>query len=234
MTRLLDGPVTPWVGEKNSEELRADDKPDLSGFLILQDLRIIDLRSWQPTISRSSDSRSFVYGYRRLKIHKDADNTTNNNFRVSVLAFSPQTQIRFPPQQLSPKLYRRNIENSGGGEKLVHWEIGADFRSVPAGDFADIIYEHLSPGLFLREGAGSSTLAFDVEAETAELSRWLLLPRGKEYRSYQLIRYETGKPEVAEKVNVATAYMANDFSILAFKLLSLKAGYTYEITWYYR
>src|SRR5262245_28204946 len=28
MTRLLEGPVTPWVGEKNTEELRADEKPD--------------------------------------------------------------------------------------------------------------------------------------------------------------------------------------------------------------
>ena len=47
MTRLMDGPVTPWVGEKNVEQLRADDKPNLAGFLILQDLRIIDLRNWQ-------------------------------------------------------------------------------------------------------------------------------------------------------------------------------------------
>ena len=77
---------------------------------------------------------------------------------------------------------------------MVHWEVGADFQKVPAGDFVDIVYEHLSPGTFVRSGAGSSTLAFDVEAETAELTRWLLLPQGKEYRTFQLIRYRTGKP----------------------------------------
>jgi hypothetical protein len=77
-------------------------------------------------------------------------------------------------------------------------------------------------------------LAFDVEADTVELSRWLLLPEGREYRTFQLIRYETRKPEAIENVKVVTQYVAEDYTILAFKLLSLMAGYTYEITGFYR
>jgi hypothetical protein len=105
---------------------------------------------------------------------------------------------------------------------------------VPAGDAVDLIYEHLSPGEFLRHGGASTTLAFEVEAETIELNRWLLLPEGKAYRNFQLIRYETAKPGAAENVKIVTEYLAEDSTILAFKLLSLKAGYTYEITWFYR
>ena len=67
-----------------------------------------------------------------------------------------------------------------------------------------------------------------------ELTRWLLLPQGREYRTFQLIRYKTGKPEVAENVKIVTEYLADDYTILAFKLLSLEAGYTYEITWFYQ
>jgi predicted acylesterase/phospholipase RssA len=233
MTQLMEAPVAPFVGEKNVEELRADDKADLTGFLILQDSRIIDLRNWKPRES-NNDSNSTVYGYRRLKVQKQADNAKNELFRVGVLALSPQTQVRFPPQELQPKLYSRSFESSRSGEKLVHWEVGADFRKVPAGDFADIVYEQFSPGLFLGEGVGSNTLAFEVEAETVELTRWLLMPEGKEYQHFQLIRYQTGKPETVENVKVATEYLAKDYTILAFKLLSLKAGYTYELTWFYR
>ena len=127
MTRLMEGPVAPFVGEKNVEELRADDKADLSGFLILQDLRIIDLRNWKPP-EAGDESNSTVYGYRRLKVQKQPDAANNNLFRVSVLALSPETQVRFPPQELQPKLYSRNLESSRHGEKLVHWEVGADFR----------------------------------------------------------------------------------------------------------
>ena len=60
------------------------------------------------------------------------------------------------------------------------------------------------------------------------------LPEGREYRTFQLIRYKTGKPEAAENVKVVTEYLADDYTILAFKLLSLEAGYTYEITWFYQ
>ena len=60
------------------------------------------------------------------------------------------------------------------------------------------------------------------------------MPEGKEYRSFRIIRYETGKPEKVEAVKVVTEYLAEDFTILAFKLLSLKAGYTYEVSWTYR
>ena len=77
-------------------------------------------------------------------------------------------------------------------------------------------------------------MAFPVEVETAELTNWLLLPKGNQFREYRLIRYQTGKPESAEEVNVVTRYLAHDYSILAFKLLALKPGSTYEVNWVYK
>ena len=67
-----------------------------------------------------------------------------------------------------------------------------------------------------------------------ELNRWLLLPEGTEFRDYRLTRHEVGKPETIEEVKVVTRFLAEDYSILAFKLLALKPGYTYELTWYYQ
>lgn len=232
MTRLIEGPVEPWTGE-NAEDLAAGDKTDLSGYLVLQDSLIVDLRSWNASAARD-DATSFLYAYRRLKVRKRREAESFQPFRVNVLAVSPATQFRFPAQQLKPKLYSRAIESAVPGERLTHWEVGADFTRVPAGESADLIYEYRSPGLFLRDGVGSTTLAFEVQGETVELTRWLLLPRGQQYRSFQVIRYETGKPESAEKVNPVTEYLANDYTVLAFKLLALKAGQTYEITWFHR
>jgi hypothetical protein len=145
---------------------------------------------------------------------------------------SPETQVQFPSQQLKPTLYTTPV--SAPGENLRHWQVGADFQKVPSGATADIVYEHISPGLFLRPGIGSTSMALAIEVETVELSRWLLLPRGREYRTWQLIRYLTGSPEVVESVTPVTEFRSNDYTILAFKLLALKAGYTYELTWFYR
>lgn len=231
MTRLLEGPIPPWTGE-SAEELPPQDIPNVKGFTILQDLRMIDLRKWKS--SGNNDANSYVYGDRRLKVRRDVENLDNHSFRVSVLAISPATHVRFPPQQLKPKLYSRNLDQSGRAERQVHWEIGTDLQKVPAGESVDIIYEHHSPGLFLRDGIGSTTLKFEVEVETIELTRWLLMPKGKEYESFQIIRYKTGKPEVPKKVKVVTEFLAEDRTILAFKLLALKPGYTHEITWFYK
>ena len=105
---------------------------------------------------------------------------------------------------------------------------------MPAGETADIIYEHRSPGLFLRAGIASTSLTFDIEAETVEMDGWLLLPHGREYRTFQLIRYPTGRLQPVESVTPVTVFRSNDFTILAFRLLALKAGYSYELTWFYR
>ena len=230
MSRLMEGPVRPWIGD-TAEGIPDNEIYDNKGFTILQDLRIIDLRKWKPA---RIDSQAYLYGYRRLKVLRQKDNTANNLFSVSVLAVSPNTQVRFPSQLLTPTLHSRSVEAFPGGERQVHWEVHGDFTKVPPGESVDIIYEHMSPGLFVREGNGVATLAFDVEVETVELTRWLLLPEGKRFRDYRLIRYETGKPESAEEVKVVTRYLAQDYSILAFKLLALKPGYTYELTWFYQ
>ena len=55
MSRLLEGPMKPWSGEA-AEEVRDFDEPDFTGFEILQDSRIIDLRNWKPTAEGKQDS----------------------------------------------------------------------------------------------------------------------------------------------------------------------------------
>ena len=231
MSRLLQGPVAPWIGE-TARELPGTATNDNKGFTVLQDLRIIDLRTWQPAASR--DSQSYLYGYRRLKVLRQKGDTTNRVFAVSVLGTSLSTQVRFPPQVLTPILYSRSLQDSATAARGAHWEVRADFTKVPPGEAVDIIYEHTSPGLFVREGNGFATVAFTVDIETVELTRWLLLPKGRQFREYRLVRYPTGKPESAEEVNVVTQYLARDHSILAFKLLALSPGFTYELTWFYR
>lgn len=231
MTRLMEGPVEPFPGE-TAGELVGDQRSDNKGFLILQDSRIIDLRRWKPEVA--IDAQSYLYGYRRLKVLRQNEPPSTDLFRISVLAVSPKTQVRFPPQRLIPTLHSRSAPVAADGQKRVQWEVQADFKRIPRGESVDIVYEHLSPGLFVREASGSATLAFDVEVETAELTRWLLLPEGRKFHDYRLLRYETTKPDQVEQVDVVTRYLAADYSILAFKLLALKAGYTYELTWYYQ
>jgi hypothetical protein len=112
--------------------------------------------------------------------------------------------------------------------------VSIDLSKVPSGQVVDLIFEHYSRGDFLQRRETSTTVTFSSDVDALELSRWILLPQGEEYRSYQLLRYETGKPSTAEIVKGFTDYMVDDASIIAFKLALVKAGHTYEVTWFHK
>ena len=149
MTRLLEGPVKPWIGE-HAEEVASLDKPDYKGFMILQDSRIIDLRGWKPAADRRQRTRLRGLWLSATSRSSSSSRTRQPSLRIELLTTSPEAQVRFPPQQLKPKLLGCSLANTPRGEKQVSWEATVDFQKVPDGESLDIIYEHLSPGEFLR------------------------------------------------------------------------------------
>jgi hypothetical protein len=126
------------------------------------------------------------------------------------------------------------VENSRTQEASCQFEVSIDLSKVPNGQVVDVIYEHYARGAFLQSGEHCTAVAFSPDADAPEMTRWFLLPRGREYRSYQIVRYKTGNPRTGEVVKGVTDYMVDDPGVIAFKLASVKAGYTYEVTWIYK
>ena len=232
MSQLMRAPMRSFKGVA-VEEVHNFDPLDYKGFNILQDSRIIDLRPWEPTGAGTTDTASLVYSYRRVKVQKTED-LGNNVFRVTALATHPESQFRFPPQRFQPRLRRMFVENPKGQEKVCQFEVSVDLSKVPTGQVVDVMYEHYSPGSFVQRGDVSTTIAFHSEFDAAEVTRWFLLPRGREYRNFEILRYQRAKPATAEVVKGFTEFLAEDSSIIAYKMASVKAGYTFEVTWFYK
>jgi hypothetical protein len=232
MSRLMRGPMRSFQGEA-AEDVRKLDPPDYKGFTVLQDSRVLDLRPWNPTGAGKTDTESLLYGYRRLKVQK-TENRCNCVFRTTALATHPDSQIRFPPQQFQPRLRRCCAEDPNAQEKRCLFEVSVDLSKAPTGQTVDVIYEHYSPGVFVQRGDVSTTVTIRSEFDAAQVTRWFLLPSGREYRSFQILRYETGKPATAEAVKGLTEYLADDSSIIAYQMAGVKAGYTFEVTWLYK
>jgi hypothetical protein len=255
---LEDKPVA-WPAQY-AERVRTLDEPDFKGYEILQDSRILDLRAWQPGQPEKDAPNSLARVYRRLKVVKQAESTGNNLkvvkqaesmgnnlkvvkqaeskdknlLRLHLLPTSPRTLVHFPPQQLQPRLRRCDLESSVPGQEEWRFEATFDFQGVPVGEYVDLMVEELSPGQYLARGPNGSALSFLIQGETAELTTWILMPKGREYLDFRISRHETGKSDKAETVRLVTEYLADDFTILAFKLLALKPGWTYMVTWHYK
>jgi hypothetical protein len=231
LSQMLENRPAPWPDEP-AEEVSHLDGPDLKGFDILQDSRIVDLRNWRPGRARTGDQTALVH--RRLKVVKESENNENNLFRLHLLPTSPKAVFHFPAQRLQPRLRKSAVGSSVPGQEECYWEASFDFEGVPPGEFIDLLVEYRSPGAYLEVGESASACSIPVQTDTAELTVWILMPRGKEYRDFHISRHETGKAGKVEPVHVVTEYLAEDFTILAFKLLALKPGWTYEISWVYK
>ena len=199
MSRLLDGPMKPWIGEA-AEEVPDLGEPDFTGFERPPGLAHHRLpRTGTRPRPGKSDSGSLVYGYRRLKVLKRPENTGNNVFRMRRARRPvPGRRSGSRPRSCRPRLRMSQLESDVAGEKQCRWQASCDFQSVPAGEYVDLIYEHSPPGNSCDTARAPTSLAVPIQAETAEVTRWFLMPEGKEYRSFRILRYKTGKPETAE------------------------------------
>jgi predicted acylesterase/phospholipase RssA len=235
MSRLLDhGPEPRWAGVA-AEDVSRLDEGDVKGFDVIQDSWITDLRRWKPEDPARGQSDSHVHHYRRMMLAKLPDDTGHDVFRWPLLARDPKANFRFPPQLIQPKLRRcMDLQGSAAGEKTCRWEVSYDFRNVPAGDFVNIMVEYQSAGTFLQHSENTTTVPLNVRANTAELTAWIMMPEGKEYTRFRVFRRNNAKPGKVERVPIVTEYLASDYSIIAFKLLSLDAGYDYEVGWTYK
>jgi hypothetical protein len=77
-------------------------------------------------------------------------------------------------------------------------------------------------------------LSFGIEAETAELTQWVLMPKGRNYQNFHYVFTKRDEPDTATDGKFYTEYLAKDSTILAFKLLALDPGYEHEVFWNYK
>ena len=60
------------------------------------------------------------------------------------------------------------------------------------------------------------------------------MPAGKEYQKFRIYEFPDDQPDKAEVIHPVTEYLANDYTILAYKLLLVKGGHGHEVQWRYR
>jgi predicted acylesterase/phospholipase RssA len=233
MTHLLEGRSVPWNGVPFEEVDKVAETP-ASGFEILQDSRIMDLRNWKSGDVGSGNPSSLSFGYRRLRVTKQVDSPETSFFYLNLIPVDVSAGMRFPPQELTPILRRGNLEDAGAGVRTCRWQVAYDFRQVPTGEIVDLLVEYYSPGSYLQRNENGTDLPLQIRTSTAELTLWILMPLDREYKSWGIVRYPKAKPQNVERVKPVTEYLADNYSILAFKLLSVKPDHIYEVQWLYK
>jgi predicted acylesterase/phospholipase RssA len=212
---------------------------DNTGYTILKETRIADLRLWNPT----DRDKSLVQYVRRLTVMKDPDELEHDNeFFVKLTPTHNDAQVRFPPQRLEPTL----IKTPDKPDPLIPtkqcmWGVLYDFKNVPNGRVEELSVIDQGHGANLGRNSTGSNITFQTFTYRAALSMWILMPQGKSYGSWLLTRRSDArgraddpKPEKIEVVTPVEEFVSGDSSIIGFELVGVKGGYTYEINWTYK
>src|SRR5436305_10147130 len=131
---------------------------------------------------------------------------------------------------LSGVLTNVGLSRSGGNLTCASWCVGVSWmkNSLPcsgaSGSFVTVIRR-----------------TYCTMDDRAALSMWILMPQGKPYASWLVIRRSdsrgrTDDPKRAdvEVVTPIEQFISNDSSIIGFELVGVKGGYTYDIYWTYK
>jgi predicted acylesterase/phospholipase RssA len=231
MSKLLqEGPVAPFPGM--AAQVRGQlASLDYSGFEVINDSRILDFRPWKIG-SKQADGSSYAYVYRRTRVKKLAP--TANEFVIRIRASAGKGQVRSLTDRFPVELRLGQDKATDVGKPVPAFDVAFDVSKAVAGDVVDLSFEFMAePEPEILKGA-----TMHVDAKTALLTCWLLLPEGKQYQGMELLRYPTrkdsaGKDSNTERIVPASELVSPDGRIAAFGLLSLEPGFTYERRWTY-
>jgi hypothetical protein len=219
------GPMRPFAGmliDPTSEIA----PPDNRGIEVIADMRVVDLRQLQLDASPTTNEQSIAFVYRRMRIQKSAP--TAKRFTMRSRMPTERVDVRALNIQV-PAVIRRSPDLAAGVGKTIHtFEVAFDLSKIPVHQTIDLPVEFMSS----EPASGAVRSAtFYVDDETGILSCWLLLPEGNRYTNFELLRYQTGKDMVPERVTPAYHFDTLEGRVLSFALLNVEPGFTFEASW---
>jgi predicted acylesterase/phospholipase RssA len=229
MSELLQsGPKPLYVGMP-VEEVPQVEPPQNQGVEVIADMRVVDLRQLRNASSITADEQSIAFAYRRVRVEKIEPSA--NDFSIRSRWPTANVEVHTLNKRVPAVIRRSQDVNTSDGLPIHVFEVTFDLERAPIHEAIDLPIEFMSTEP--ASGAADSA-TFYVDDETGILSCWLLLPEGRQYHNFELLRYQNGKQSVPERVTPAYQFDTLEGRVLAFALLNVKPGFTYEARWEHR
>jgi predicted acylesterase/phospholipase RssA len=223
MRKLLQEEPRPALEGMRPEEVRELTPMDYKGFEVIADMRVFDFRPWKPSTGRSSDEHSWAHGYRRVRVQKLEPHA--NRFVMLGRTKTAQIDVRSLTDRVPMKLRLLRNTAQKADTPLNIFEIEFDLSKIPVRTVVDLAIEYSD-----REPrpANWQALDFYVDADTALLSLWLLMPHDLPVKNFDVYRFSSGKEPVPEIIAPSQQIALMNGRIAAFSVASAKAGFIYE------
>ena len=216
---MKSGPITQ-VDALTYNNVTTMDPPDFTGFEVLLDSRIFDLRRWGSGTDQYPPS-----SHTHLRVQRKPESANNTHLLLQHTTTAEKVSIACTTRSLNPTLSRMQ-----SAEGIYLWELDLDFSSVPVSSQALVTIESILPDDLATETPQGGRFFFEVDSPTDVLEVWLLMPEGRGYDSFNVLGFSAEKPDLPETVVPHTIAELPYGSVVTFRVFNAKS-YRYECHW---
>jgi hypothetical protein len=233
---LRDGPPTSLAGIE-PVEVPSLDPPDASGFAVLTDFHVVDLRaaSRAPTLLPRLDAPLRIYEYRRLRVRRLESPDAEAHLRFQYETTTDDFALAVDNHNLRPRLKRLRPSPSEDSTGIVRWELDLDFSRIDRGKTVNVTMRRLFPGSTEPWHANASSVSHLSYGTTRLATMWIFLPESRPNARLQLVAVDVdsaGK-RTQRPVTPTHQFRANDGAVVGWQLLDPAPG-LYECHWVWR
>ncbi|MFV2067411.1 MAG: patatin-like phospholipase family protein [Pirellulales bacterium] len=219
---LLERGPARDIGTLPCTDVTAMEPPDFSGFEIVSDTRIFDLRRWLDPATTTWSSNVHV----RLRVRRTEQGSENTHLRFQTRTIDEGLVLFSPTESLTPTLTRMQLP-----DETYLWQLDLDFSHVPIGGDTEFVLDGSVSADSATLSADEGRFTFTIPTKAGLVQIWMLMPVGRQYEYFQISGHPLGKPESSELV-VPNAQVELPFgSIATFQLINPKENYRYECRW---
>ena len=220
---LRHGPA-PRIEAMPYEEVESLEPPDYTGFEVLSDTRIFDLRPWADPTGTTP-----AVAHARLSVRRTTESSDNTHLRLQRVTADDKGALFCPTLRFNPTLKRARNADAG-----YLWELDFDLSRIPLDGRAEIVMQRTLTSETATDIEDEGRFNFSVLAETSILEVWLLLPEGRYCGSFDVSGYPIGSPELARVVVPHSRVQLAFGSIATFRLINPDVNFRYLCRWTWR
>jgi hypothetical protein len=218
---LRSGP-TASVPVLSFEEVESVEPLDFSGYDVISDDRIYDLRRWR----RGTANRFPPLMHARFRIRRSDEAAEQPRLRIQLPSNEEEMHAEYLPRALRPQHVRARREDG-----LYVFETSLDFSRIPVDSDTALVVRQLMPINMARQELGGGWFKFTIAADTGLVRIWVLLPEGRPHDQFHLFRYPIDDPTHVEFVEATRTVELPVASIATFELINPVNDYRYECRW---
>ncbi|MCO8122386.1 patatin-like phospholipase family protein [Stieleria sp. TO1_6] len=209
-------PVIPF------EEVDSVKPLDFTGYDVITDDRIYDLRGWTEHEQIEHPARMHA----RFRFRRTPEALDRSHLRIQLPTSDPSMRVEFLPKNLQPTHTRLKL-----GPEQYLFETALDFSHVPIGTDTSLMVNQVLSDTMADQKNGIAKFRFTIAAKTGLARIWVLLPEGRDHDQFALNRYPIDHPEQVELVQATMTVELPIGSIATFELINPESDYRYECRW---